>query len=175
MKTTISVDIYGKCSKEFTSKIPPYSQEEKMILSKYKFYLAFENSKCPEYVTEKLYRIINANSDENPPVPIVMGPNRTWYEKNLPPQSYIHVDDFNSPEELGSYLEDLDSHDSKYLKYLHWRRFHKLSCHQQKGCQLCSMLLKNRYNSDSGGLNKTKKELVIPDFQSFWKRASCQK
>ena len=84
MKDIIDVDIFGNCgdlklTRGFESK----------VLSDYKFYLAFENSKCPDYVTEKLFRVINSDFSENPPVPVVMGPNRSWYEENLPTISFI--------------------------------------------------------------------------------------
>ena len=98
MKKTIPVNIYGKCSENTSSLIPRKSEEEKQLLSQYKFYLAFENSKCPEYVTEKLYKIINSPISDNPPVPVVMGPKQSWYQDNLPTNSFIHVDDFKISE-----------------------------------------------------------------------------
>ena len=50
----IKVDIYGDCGDLKCSRT---SQEEcfYMLRQKYKFYLAFENSSCKDYITEKLF------------------------------------------------------------------------------------------------------------------------
>ena len=54
-------------------------------------------------------------------VPIVMGPPRSDYEKIAPVNSFIHVDDFDTPEMLTEYLLELDKDDTKYGRYLQWR------------------------------------------------------
>lgn len=114
----IPVDVYGYCTDNKTLKIAQIHLSEIELLSKYKFYLAFENSRCPEYVTEKIYKIINFDTLDNSPAPIVMGPKKSWHEKNLPLMSFIHVDDFSSPEALAYYLDHLNSNSNSYLKFL---------------------------------------------------------
>ena len=174
MNKSVSVDVYGKCSENTTQIIPRDSKEEKELLAQYKFYIAFENSKCPEYVTEKLYKIIHSPSNDNPPVPVVMGPNRSWYEENLPAKSFIHVDEYSSPEKLGAYLKSLDSQDKSYFEYLNWRRYHKRACEPKVRCKLCDVLLKSRYNSYKDILQSNKSEFIISDFGAYWKRFQCE-
>lgn len=173
MRKIIPVDIYGYCSDNKTLEAPKNSNEESKLLSSYKFYLSFENSKCPEYVTEKLYRVIHFDTLDNPPIPVVMGPKKSWYKDNLPPKSFIHVDDFNTPEELASHLIYLTTNHEMYLSYLNWRQNHYKFCEPKVRCRLCDYLLKT-WNGDmipNTPINGT--NLIISDFKSFWQKANC--
>lgn len=51
----IDVDVFGRCGK---LKCPSFDGEDcdEMLRKDYKFYLAFENHKCKEYITEKAIR-----------------------------------------------------------------------------------------------------------------------
>ena len=82
-------------------------------LNDYKFYLAFENSLCSEYITEKLWwnayskvgRAQRYRPDASPQgaVPIVMGGvSEGDYSRLAPPNSYLHVDQFKGPEDLAA-------------------------------------------------------------------------
>ena len=96
----IKVDIYGECG----NLKCPRSQENNCwtkVDQLYHFYLAFENSICVDYVTEKLF-----NTFLLPIVPIVLGGAN--YEKYAPKHSYINVAHFASPGHLADYLVYLD-------------------------------------------------------------------
>ena len=171
------VDIYGRCAKDFglTNKIPHYSEEEKELLSSYKFYLSFENTHCPEYVTEKIYKIINSDISHNPPVPIVMGPNKSFYEEILPSNSFIHVDDYESAESLGNYLYELNTQPSQYFKYLKFRNHNKLVCDKDSvPCKLCNILLERNRLPYHEILALNQNDLIISEFEEFWNKAKCR-
>ena len=68
-------------------------------LAPYKFFLAFENSECRDYVTEDFWGILNSTLA----VPIVMG--GADYEKIAPPNSYLDVRNFTSPRVRTSYYK----------------------------------------------------------------------
>ncbi|VDM00048.1 unnamed protein product [Schistocephalus solidus] len=89
----------------------------------YKFYLAFENSNCEDYITEKFFE----NALRQDMVPVVMGAPRESYCAIAPPNSFIHVDDFSSPAELAGYLNWLDRNDTAYASYFAWRAYGNLA------------------------------------------------
>lgn len=87
-----------------------------MLDADYKFYLAFENANCRDYITEKLYNALRHNV-----VPIVMGASPSEYRQVAPFRSYIHVEDFNSPRDLADYLKLLDRNSTMYNQYFRWK------------------------------------------------------
>ena len=50
-----------------------------------------------------------------------MGARREDYEAVAPPNSFIHVDDFKSPQSLAEYLRRLDANDTLYNEYFRWK------------------------------------------------------
>ena len=61
-----------------------------MMERDYKFYLAFENSKCRDYVTEKFYNALLYSM-----VPVVYG-GGDYEALGAPPNSYIDARNFTS-------------------------------------------------------------------------------
>ncbi|XP_050408377.1 glycoprotein 3-alpha-L-fucosyltransferase A [Patella vulgata] len=112
----IGVDIYGGCG---TLKCPRYQAGKcfDMLNKDYKFYLAFENSNCRDYITEKFF----VNGLQHDVIPIVMGASPDDYKRAAPVHSYIHVDDFESPKDLAEYLHKLDKNDDLYNEYFRWK------------------------------------------------------
>ncbi|XP_048415078.1 alpha-(1,3)-fucosyltransferase 7 [Stegostoma tigrinum] len=109
----IPIDVYGRAARKF---LP--SEMLLPTISRYAFYLAFENSIHTDYITEKLWR----NSFMGSSVPVVLGPPRANYERFVPPDSFIHVNDFASEKELASFLMDLRENSTQYEQYFNWRK-----------------------------------------------------
>ncbi|VDN12305.1 unnamed protein product [Dibothriocephalus latus] len=59
-------------------------------------------------------------------VPIVYGPPKEEYEARSPPNSFIHVDDFATVNDLVGYLEYLDQNDTAYATYFAWKEYGRL-------------------------------------------------
>lgn len=76
LRKLVKVDVYGNCGKLECDSREIISTD----LKKYKFYLAFENSLCKDYVTEKVYKIMNQNI-----IPVVY--NGADMSRFLPPKS----------------------------------------------------------------------------------------
>nr|XP_033805328.1 alpha-(1,3)-fucosyltransferase 4 [Geotrypetes seraphini] len=126
----VRVDVYGRAG----LRLPGDSVLR--AVSRYKFYLAFENSQHPDYITEKLWR----NAFGASAVPVVLGPSRANYELFVPGDSFIHVDDFSSPRKLAGYLKLLDRNPPLYRRYFAWRKryqVHVASFWSEHFCTVC--------------------------------------
>eukprot|EP00668_Euglena_longa_P012119 GGOE01014546.1.p1 GENE.GGOE01014546.1~~GGOE01014546.1.p1 ORF type:complete len:457 (-),score=116.48 GGOE01014546.1:107-1441(-) len=114
----IPVHIFGKCSPNMPW---PMEGENKplhlhQLLMPYKFYLAFENTNCIDYCTEKLYTAYILGL-----VPIVMG-CKSLRQFFLPaPLAALHVDDFPGPKALAAEILRLHRNDTAYRERLAWR------------------------------------------------------
>ncbi|NXV81403.1 FUT5 fucosyltransferase, partial [Atlantisia rogersi] len=115
LRKYITVDVYGQ------HHLPLPWDRLLPTVSQYNFYLAFENSQHEDYITEKLWR----NALSSGTVPIVLGPPRENYERFLPPDSFIHVDDFDTAEDLAQYLWELSEDPERYQSYFQWRKWMK--------------------------------------------------
>jgi hypothetical protein len=88
----------------------------------YLFYLAFENSECDQYITEKPWRALQLGN-----VPVVLGGlSPAEYTEFLPPRSFIHIDDFDSIERLADYLLYLQGNATAYNEYHAWRQYYAI-------------------------------------------------
>ena len=85
------------------------------VFRRYKFAIAFENSICPDYVTEKFFDPFLTST-----VPIYLGaPN---VEKYAPgDNSFINVKDFPDPADLADLLYLAASDESLYPGFLAWK------------------------------------------------------
>ena len=111
----MKVDTYGRCGN--LTCLPRLSEECTKMLTKYKFYLSIENSECDDYLTEKLW----SSALENNVIPVVYGPRRADYEKYAPPNSFIHVSDFATIEELARYIKRVATDVKLYNSFFKWR------------------------------------------------------
>lgn len=115
----VQVDVFGRAGRP----IPGDSGSDSLVrlVSKYQFYLALENSLHTDYITEKLWNAVLAGA-----VPVVLGPSRDNYERFLPPEAFIHVDDFATVRELAQYLLLLRRSPARLQRHLDWRRSYRV-------------------------------------------------
>ena len=116
LQTFIPIHIFGlNCMANMKSEeIHPWPSQSELFRY-YKFHLALENSRCDDYVTEKIFLALGRGQ-----VPIYLGANNI--DEYMPGKdSYINIQDFTSVKELADYLQYLDNHDEEYGKYFVWR------------------------------------------------------
>lgn len=145
----IPVDIFGKCNPK-GPRCPRRSKMCDALLRKYKFYLAFENGFCEDYITEKYWE----QALEHDMVPVVMGGAN--YNELVIPNSHINVLDFSSVENLARYLKALDENSSAYNRYFDWKKHYQVDSTTPL-CRLCEMLH-----------NQSLPSKVHWDLGSFW-------
>ena len=134
--------VYGGCGKRDPCGGRANVDCIRKSASPYKFYAAFENSRCHGYITEKFRTGLESGM-----VPVVWGGlHRSEYELIAPGDSFIHVDDFSSVKELANFLLELDKDKQRYNAYFAWRsRFvfeDRLTTAGHKYCQVCEELQK---------------------------------
>lgn len=133
----IDVDIYGRCGKD---NCPKQSRETCLrgIETNYRFYIAFENSFCVDYLTEKVFSFYDLDL-----VPVVRGGAN--YETALPKGTYVNTADFGSPAALAAYLKYLASNDTAYEEILRKKdQYRPLSVSPNPLCKLCEWLQHGR-------------------------------
>ncbi|CAH1773381.1 unnamed protein product [Owenia fusiformis] len=136
MKKYVNVDVYGKCGR-------PCRDDDRCLedLGRvYKFYLAFENSDCKDYITEKVWE----NAFKNNMVPVIFG-EMTDFKRLLPPNSYININTFSSFKELSEYLNMLDQNNDKYEKYFEWKWTNNIRLRTKSLtlCMICDYVNRN--------------------------------
>ncbi|CAJ0933433.1 unnamed protein product [Ranitomeya imitator] len=149
LKKFLSVDVYGR------QHLPLPKNKHEQTLAQYKFYLAFENSIHEDYITEKLWK----NALSFGCVPVVLGPTRKNYERFIPKDSFIHVDDFSTAEELAKYILKLDGDEKAYQQYFSWRsRLHPIGNTDWRThyCKKSSRVESADYGEKSGIARNTK-------------------
>ncbi|XP_055706632.1 alpha-(1,3)-fucosyltransferase C-like [Phlebotomus papatasi] len=122
MKKHMDIDIYGKCG---TLRCDRSNEGDcyRLVEERYYFYLSFENSLCNDYITEKVFNVMQFYI-----VPVVYGGAN--YSNHLPPHSYINANDFESATKLATYLKNLTTNIDDYMKYFWWKKHYKVTSHK---------------------------------------------
>lgn len=112
----VGVDSYGRVFRNSALAHDTGRDSKLATIARYKFTLAFENARAPDYVTEKLYDPLVSGS-----VPIYLGaPN---VDDFVPGDGcFINVDDYPGPRALAAYLRELDADAQAYARYFDWKQ-----------------------------------------------------
>ena len=158
LSSYINVDIYGACGDTVQCPRSEHAKCMKMIENKYMFYIAFENSLCLDYITEKLYNALQLFI-----VPIVMG--GADYQRAAPPNSYINVQDYKSLEDLAKYLHYLQENRTAYNQYFEWKKYYTITGSGEFGvCAECAAI-KNHL---------VLKKSSMVDLEEFYNMKQCR-
>ncbi|CEF63999.1 Alpha-(1,3)-fucosyltransferase C [Strongyloides ratti] len=166
LKKYIPVNQYGLCNNRYLN----YDRSSKEFRKKYEehfFYIALENSNCEDYITEKYFSRVHFNS-----IPIVG--YRKYYQNIAPNNSFIAIDDFNSPKEMANFLYFLIKNKNEYLKYFEYRKegwkVYNIDNASDNFCSLCKKLVEMK---KSGQLEKYHK-IYYDAREEFLSWTQCQ-
>jgi hypothetical protein len=128
LDTIFRIDSLGKCKKTASRNDTVALKHGKTALdtlllkqqaiSHYLFYMAFENTIEPGYVTEKVMDALIAGV-----VPVYMGSTEDCRKLMPHPKAAIYLDDFrNDVVKLGAYLSYLSRNQTAYEEHRAWRQ-----------------------------------------------------
>ncbi|XP_052778950.1 alpha-(1,3)-fucosyltransferase C-like [Mya arenaria] len=146
VKQGIPIDVYGKCGTERADDL-------NVVLDKdYKFYFGFENSFCPDYVTEKFFQYYKRDL-----ITVVRGASN--YGKYLPQGSYINTADFKSVKELAVFMKRLSLNEEEYISYLkkkdRYEVFEREYTYRDAVCNICHKLNNlDKYRKSYGNIEE---------------------
>ncbi|GFS04323.1 alpha-(1,3)-fucosyltransferase C-like [Elysia marginata] len=146
----LDLHIYGACG-NFTcqgecknktagcnkARLKRGSDDEKclpLLSEKYFFYLAFENSLCRDYVTEKFFKIFK-NVDT---IPVLRG--GADHKRLFPPNTYVDAADFATPADLAVHLKKLSQSNWRYTAMLREKDKYRFAPAGKWFCKLCEKM-----------------------------------
>ena len=134
----IDIDEFGVCSGHVVcpQKNGQYTSSCDKYIDTYKFYLAFENSYCRDYISEKVWRSFERNQ-----IPVVATSDSTL--RLLPANSYLNVFDFPTIEALANRMIEIANNESLFNSYFQWRKHYERN-NERDFCKLCRTLYQRR-------------------------------
>uniref|UniRef100_A0A915DTX3 Fucosyltransferase n=1 Tax=Ditylenchus dipsaci TaxID=166011 RepID=A0A915DTX3_9BILA len=152
LKKFMKITEFGKCN----NKSCPGNECLEEKIDSHLFYLAFENSVCKQYVTEKFWNIKRLI------VPVVLN-RQVMHGLGIPDSAYIAVNDFAGPRELAARLSFLQANQKEYLEHFEWTKsYKKIAAEVNPLCKLCQFAVEKR-------------KLSIPNIVEFWeKEGECK-
>ncbi|XP_060069278.1 alpha-(1,3)-fucosyltransferase C-like [Ylistrum balloti] len=128
LKNSTDIHAYGGCGQHRCTR----SNENncmKLLQKHYRYYLAFENSLCVDYITEKAFKTYTFSSST---VSVVRGGSN--YSLFLPPGSYLDAKDFVNGHALGEAMKRSFDNATDFFS---WTKNYIIHYQKQKWCSLC--------------------------------------
>uniref|UniRef100_A0A914I2L6 Fucosyltransferase n=1 Tax=Globodera rostochiensis TaxID=31243 RepID=A0A914I2L6_GLORO len=122
----LNLDLYGHCGGGRSCDTNCYNSE----MDNHLFYFAFENSVCPQYITEKFWRSLRKLT-----IPVVLR-RAVFSGIDIPPNAFIAADDFGTVNELAQYLISLQNDTARHLNHFEWTKTYRKSPYNKRQFQM---------------------------------------
>lgn len=152
----IPIDIFGKC----TSGRLPENELRDALDKQYKFYLAFENSFCKDYVTEKFF-----GKYKHDIIIVVRG--GVNYTEHFVSDTFIDTSKFSSIKQLAEFLLKLNNSEKAYVDYLRKKDetfFNPSGAYDVRVSCYCALCMK---------LNNIGESKVYGDIYNYLQNGTC--
>ena len=157
LKKYIDIDVLGACGTKWNcGRRYNHAQGNcfDILNSTYRYYLAFENTLCDGYITEKFFE--NYDYDI---IQVVRGGKPGERPIDIKSDAYISTSDFKTVQDLGIYLQKLSNDTNLYASMLkikdEYRAVSNIELFRQAACDLCERLHNpTRYKSIYPDINK---------------------
>ena len=157
MMRHVKIDMQGTCFGSPCGKPGDWGDVQcSKSLQEYKFFLAFENNDCVEYVTEKYWGALKRDQ-----IPIVNW--RTIYKNIVIPGSYINIYDYKNIGSAVAYIRKVAENESLYNSYFDWKQSYAdrgICC----SCEICKRLHDERSPAQ-----------IVEDLDAWVKNDTCDK
>jgi hypothetical protein len=115
----VRVDAFGRCG-EPTDETPlkrgGNGTAFREFLSRYKFYIALENSECQDYLTEKYWRSLQLGL-----IPIVWGTAEGVDDFAPTNRSVVKVSSFKTIRDLAEFIKQVDANDALFEQFMTYK------------------------------------------------------
>ena len=158
MQKGLDIHMFGSCYNNPCGSNPKDETDKSCdeLMKQYKFYLAFENNDCKDYVTEKYW-----NSLSREQIPIV---NWRRIDRSIViPNSYINIYDFKDMNSFSTYIKKVSENETLYNSYFEWKKSYKNWQHCTS-CQICHALY-----------DDTRPAQIMEDLDSWVRNDICEK
>ncbi|MBR4927739.1 MAG: hypothetical protein IKY98_05370 [Alphaproteobacteria bacterium] len=119
----IKKDLSGQALKHFEQQYGGFVDDKHKAVSESKFVLAYENTIHADYVTEKIFDVLQAGS-----VPVYLGaPNIETY---VPKDCFINKNDFKTYDDLYAFLKNMDDKTYEHYRQCAYRFIQKKDLNQ---------------------------------------------
>ncbi|XP_060607862.1 glycoprotein 3-alpha-L-fucosyltransferase A-like isoform X1 [Ruditapes philippinarum] len=139
LKKYVDVEVLGLCGKKWTCGTNLKHDEDcfKLLNTTYRFYLAFENAFCHQYITEKFYD--NFNYDL---ITLVRGGSPGETKQIFPKGTFVSTDEFESVQDLAHFLKHIsvETYAAHLKRKSQYYSAGYLYVYQRAMCNLCERM-----------------------------------
>lgn len=137
LKRLMDVDILGRCGKTWNCGMKYLHDSCYDVVNQYKFFLAFEDSLCSDYFTDRIFENFDYDT-----VLVTRGGLKGQIKNVLPEGTYIAAEDFNGPKELAAFLKSMSL--ESYVNILKAKHYYQSEVHayvfREPMCEICHRL-----------------------------------